>query len=142
MDLHDFNFRHELDSRLFRLYADPAAGDDDRGVIPKDAEAARVLLGTVSTLTGNAVFARIARSALSAHQRYLGEEMVGYALCRDTALREAFPDGDDVAYLDWAAIVMETVRIQMGDAAFGPFLRCVVEAEDAYAACHEKCPAA
>lgn len=36
-----------------------------------------------------------------------------------------------MAYLDWAAILLETVRIQMGDAAFGPFLRCVVEAEDA-----------
>ncbi|MDO0910967.1 hypothetical protein QQM39_08895 [Streptomyces sp. DT2A-34] len=41
--------------------------------------------------------------------------------------------GKTLAYLDWAAIVLEAARIQMGDAAFGPFLRCVVEAEDAYA---------
>ncbi|KOG19073.1 hypothetical protein ADK35_20640 [Streptomyces viridochromogenes] len=93
----------------------------------------RALLGTVSALTGHGVFAQIARSAVTADQRYLSSDTSCYALCRDTALREAFGDGQDVAYLDCAAIVLEAVRIQMGDAAFGPFLRCVVEAEDAYA---------
>lgn len=34
---------------------------------------------------------------------------------------------------DAAAITLETIRIQMGDAAFGPFLCCVVEAENAHA---------
>lgn len=70
---------------------------------------------------------------MTAHQRYLSGEPSCHSICRDGALREAFGDGQDVAYLDWAAIVLESVRIQMGDAAFGPFLRCVVEAEDAYA---------
>ncbi|MFE6364066.1 hypothetical protein ACFVP3_29245 [Streptomyces sp. NPDC057806] len=133
MDLHDFLYRHELDHRLMRLYADPAADKDAWVTIPQDAEAARALLGTVSALTGHAVFAQIVRSAMTAHQRYLSSETSCYALCRDAALREVFGDGEDVAYLNWAAVVLEAARIQMGDAAFGPFLRCVVEAEDAYA---------
>ncbi|MET8676109.1 hypothetical protein ABZW18_00505 [Streptomyces sp. NPDC004647] len=137
MDLHEFLFRVELDRRLSRLYAGPAADADDWIDLPSDAEAARALLGTVSSLTGHTAFPTIARSALAAHQRYLREEAPSYALCRDTALREVFPEGQKPAYLDWAAIVIETVRVQMVDAAFTPFLECVVEAEAAYALRHE-----
>ncbi|TGB15487.1 hypothetical protein [Streptomyces sp. MZ04] len=136
MDLHDMCFRSELDRRLSRLYADPAAAADEWVELPHDAQAAWALLGTVSSLTGHKVFVKIARCALAAHQRYLNEQTLSYALCRDTALRETFPEGEDVAYLDWAAVVIEAIRIQMGDAAFGPYLRCVIEAEDASAARH------
>jgi hypothetical protein len=134
MDLYDFRFRHELDHRLSLLHAPDDVGGGDKTAIPNDTEAARALLGTISALVGHSNFATIARGALAAHNRYLRSDLLSYALCRDTALREAFPGAANVAYLDWAAVVLEAVRIQMGDAAFGPFLSCVVEAEDASAA--------
>ncbi|RXS70609.1 hypothetical protein EST92_24535 [Streptomyces sp. TM32] len=143
MDLHDFLYRHELDRRLSRLYGDPAASDEDWVTIPQDAEAARALLGTVSQLTGHRVFARIARCALTAYERYASPQTASsYPLYRDTALREAFGDELETAYLDWAAIILEAVRFQMGDATFGSFLRCVVEADEAYAARAEERAAA
>ncbi|KAB8166405.1 hypothetical protein FH609_023920 [Streptomyces sp. 3MP-14] len=136
MDLHDLCFRHELDQRLFDLYAAPDADKNRRRTIPRDAEAARALLGTVSTLTGHAPFAKIARCALAAHERYLREDGLSFALCRDSALREFCGEGEDIRFLGWAALILETVRVQLGDDAFGPFLRCVIEAESASAAQH------
>ena len=136
MDLHDLCFRYELDQRLFDLYAAPDSDKKRWRTIPRDAEAARALLGTVSTLTGHAQFAQIARSALAAHERYLRADGLSYALCRDSALREAFSEEEDIRFLDWAALILETVRVQLGDDAFGPFLRCVIEAESASAAQH------
>ncbi|MFD4634757.1 hypothetical protein ACFVYR_29015 [Streptomyces sp. NPDC058284] len=135
MDLHDLHYRHELDRRLSRLYSAPTANEDDWVPFPKDAEAARALLGTVSQLTGHDVFARIASSALTAHVRYTDPKtMSSYPLCRDTALRKEFGESWEQADLGWAAIILEAARVQMGDAAFAPFLRCVVEAEQASSA--------
>ncbi|MFI9585922.1 hypothetical protein ACIHCQ_29705 [Streptomyces sp. NPDC052236] len=123
---------NKANRRLFKLYADPAADEDSWTEIPRDATAARALLGTIGSFMGYEDFSRVTRSALAAHHRYMSDAAGGltYALCRDTALREKFENPDDVPYMDWAALLLETVRIQMGDAAFSAFLQCVVATND------------